>query len=88
MLKQANSSPIPTRSQKINQFETDAVIRLSTGEPAPEQFPRPLFQRAFAHLGEQLTSLNYTEPAGILALRQQTARHLEKLGFIPIRKTF
>ncbi|KZT93347.1 hypothetical protein IMAU80100_02384 [Lactiplantibacillus plantarum] len=66
--------------QKINQFETDAVIRLSTGEPAPEQFPRPLFQRAFAHLGEQLTSLNYTEPAGILALRQQIARHLEKVG--------
>jgi len=66
--------------QKINQFETDAVIRLSTGEPAPEQFPRALFQRAFEHLGNNLTSLNYTEPAGILSLRQQIARHLEKVG--------
>lgn len=66
--------------QKINQFETDAVIRLSTGEPAPEQFPRALFKRAFAHLGQNLTSLNYTEPAGILALRQQIARHLQKVG--------
>lgn len=66
--------------QKINQFETDAVIRLSTGEPAPEQFPRALFQKAFAKLGANLTSLNYTEPAGILALREQIATHLEKVG--------
>ncbi|ETY74428.1 PLP-dependent aminotransferase family protein [Lactiplantibacillus fabifermentans] len=66
--------------QKINQFETDDVIRLSTGEPAPEQFPRVLFQKAFDHLGQHLTSLNYTEPAGILALREQIARHLQKVG--------
>lgn len=66
--------------QKINQFETDDVIRLSTGEPAPDQFPRALFQKAFDHLGQNLTSLNYTEPAGILALRQQIARHLAKVG--------
>ncbi len=66
--------------QKINQFETDAVIRLSTGEPAPEQFPQALFQKAFDHLGHNLTSLNYTEPAGILALREQIARHLLKVG--------
>ena len=66
--------------QKINQFETDDVIRLSTGEPAPEQFPRRLFQKAFAKLGANLTSLNYTEPAGILTLRSQIARHLAKVG--------
>ncbi|MFD1671100.1 PLP-dependent aminotransferase family protein [Agrilactobacillus yilanensis] len=66
--------------QKINQFETEAVIRLSTGEPAPEQFPQALFQKAFAKLGPKLTSLNYSEPAGILALRQQIARHLTRVG--------
>ncbi|AVK62349.1 GntR family transcriptional regulator [Lactobacillus sp. CBA3605] len=66
--------------QKINQFETDDIIRLSTGEPAPDQFPQALFQKAFDHLGRHLTSLNYTEPAGILALRVQIARHLAKVG--------
>jgi len=66
--------------QKINQFETDDVIRLSTGEPSPDQFPKALFQKAFDHLGQRLTSLNYTEPAGILALREQIARHLAKVG--------
>lgn len=66
--------------QKINQYETSDVIRLSTGEPAPEQFPQALFQKAFAKLGQKLTSLNYSEPAGILALRIQIARHLAKVG--------
>lgn len=79
-VKAGQFKPNSRALQKINQFETDAVIRLSTGEPAPEQFPRPLFQRALSQLGERLTSLNYTEPAGIMALRQQIARHLQKVG--------
>jgi len=79
-VKAGQFKPNTSAIQKINQFETDAVIRLSTGEPAPEQFPRELFQKALAKLGNTLTSLNYTEPAGILALREQLARHLAKVG--------
>ncbi|VDG18376.1 PLP-dependent aminotransferase family protein [Lactiplantibacillus mudanjiangensis] len=79
-VKAGQFKPNPHAIQKINQFETDAVIRLSTGEPAPDQFPRALFQKAFDHLGRSLTSLNYSEPAGILALREQIARHLVKVG--------
>ncbi|MFL2028563.1 aminotransferase-like domain-containing protein [Loigolactobacillus zhaoyuanensis] len=56
--------------QTINRLENKHYLRLSTGELAPELFPRRLVQTTLQTITPQVTQLNYLEPLGALNLRQ------------------
>ncbi|MTV82849.1 aminotransferase class I/II-fold pyridoxal phosphate-dependent enzyme [Lactobacillus sp. CRM56-3] len=64
--------------QRINKVETQARIRLSTGELGPDIFPVELMQHAMLQASTKLTSMNYLPPMGSLALRQIIAERLAK----------
>lgn len=64
--------------QTINSRETNMPIRLGTGELAPDFLPHDLFQTALTRVGQKLQQLNYLEPQGLLALREQLAQRLQQ----------
>ncbi len=67
--------------QKINQYEyMPDIIRLGTGEPAPELFPRILWQQALNTVAANMQSMNYLEPKGLYELRSEIAARLSKKG--------
>lgn len=66
--------------QTINEIETQAKIRLSTGEIGPDLFPKALMQRAMRSATDNLTNLNYLAPQGYLPLRQVLAKRLASWG--------
>lgn len=66
--------------QTINTHETRMPIRLSTGELAPAFLPHQLFADALTRVGHRLQQLNYLEPQGLLALREQLAQRLQRWG--------
>lgn len=67
--------------QEINQAEfAPDIIRLGTGEPAPELYPRDGMADIFRRLPERIRSLGYEEAKGLLELRVQLSRHLKTLG--------
>ncbi|MFD1319166.1 aminotransferase-like domain-containing protein [Loigolactobacillus zhaoyuanensis] len=63
--------------QTINRLENKHYLRLSTGELAPELFPRRLVQTTLQTITPQVTQLNYLEPLGALNLRQALAKRLQ-----------
>ncbi|WP_130862905.1 aminotransferase-like domain-containing protein [Bacilliculturomica massiliensis] len=67
---------VPT-IQLINklEFERD-VLRLGTGELAPDLFPREIMDEVFSRLPARIPSLNYLEPLGLAELREVLARRL------------
>ncbi|GGA29870.1 PLP-dependent aminotransferase family protein [Paenibacillus physcomitrellae] len=67
--------------QIINKAEfIPGIIRLGTGEPSPELFPREKMRQALASLSGNIDSLGYSEPKGLLPLREQISSHLERTG--------
>lgn len=68
--------------QDINRLEYEpGLIRLGTGEPAPELLPREAMTRVLAELSRQtLPPLSYEEPLGSLELRRAVSRELAKNG--------
>ncbi|OKP98514.1 PLP-dependent aminotransferase family protein [Paenibacillus sp. P46E] len=67
--------------QDINRLEYEGLIRLGTGEPAPELLPGPAMTRVLAELSRQpLPPLSYEEPLGSPGLRRAVSRELAKNG--------
>jgi GntR family transcriptional regulator of abcA and norABC len=67
--------------QEINKAEFDPdIIRLGTGEPSPDLFPRDMMKNVFHRLPDHIDSLGYEEPRGLLYLREQLSKHLKRLG--------
>lgn len=67
--------------QIINRYEfTDGYIRLSSGEPSPELFPKDLMTEVLAEVAQDMTNLGYEEPKGMPYLRQQVSDYLKTCG--------
>ncbi|MGF7035450.1 GntR family transcriptional regulator of abcA and norABC [Paenibacillus mucilaginosus] len=67
--------------QAINRAEADpAVVRLGTGELAPELIPSGMLQRMLGRLARQPLPGGYEEPLGSPALRSEVSRHLAGYG--------
>ncbi|MDQ0339796.1 GntR family transcriptional regulator of abcA and norABC [Caldalkalibacillus uzonensis] len=67
--------------QEINQAEYDPhIIRLGTGELAPDLLPAEHMQAIFQHLPKRTISLGYEQPKGDLFLREQLVKHLREIG--------
>ncbi|MGD8191425.1 PLP-dependent aminotransferase family protein [Brevibacillus ginsengisoli] len=76
-IHQAN---LPT-IQEINRAEFyPNIIRLGTGEPSPDLFPREQMTNVFNRLADHIDSLGYEEPKGLLYLREQLSKHLKTHG--------
>ncbi|MBR2563078.1 MAG: PLP-dependent aminotransferase family protein [Paenibacillus sp.] len=67
--------------QQINQteFQPD-IIRLGTGELAPELLPHEAFNEILRTLSYRPHTLNYIEPQGSLELREALSAHLQTTG--------
>lgn len=67
--------------QIINRYEfTEGYIRLSSGEPSPELFPKAMMQEVLGDVASSMVNLGYEEPKGMLYLREQVAAYLRPLG--------
>lgn len=67
--------------QQINQAEfRPGIIRLGTGELAPELMPNDAFNEILQILSSRTRMLNYIEPQGSLALREALSTHLQSSG--------
>ncbi len=67
--------------QLINKYEyLPNMIRLGTGEPSPELFPRFLWQQALSTVAVTISSMNYLEPKGLYDLRAEIATRMNKKG--------
>lgn len=74
---QANNDTIQT----INRLEfKEDIARLGTGEIDPRLFPKDMWQEVMTKLSQNVTSLNYLEPPGLLELREAISSYMEKLG--------
>ena len=67
--------------QLINDYEqrTD-MIRLGTGELAPELLPTAQLEQSLQHLTLQPRAIGYSQPQGSLQLRESICAHLQKRG--------
>lgn len=71
---------VPT-IQMINRYEPDpGYIRLGTGELSPKLIPVQQMEDVLAGLRGKMTMLGYSEPKGLLPLRQAISRHLRRRG--------
>jgi GntR family transcriptional regulator of abcA and norABC len=67
--------------QEINKAEFyPNIIRLGTGEPSPDLYPREMMKNVFNRLPDHIDSLGYEEPKGLLYLREQLSTYLKTLG--------
>jgi GntR family transcriptional regulator of abcA and norABC len=67
--------------QEINRAEQDpSIVRLGTGELSPELIPAAQMEEVMASLKGRLSHLGYSEPKGLLPLREQIAVHLRGRG--------
>lgn len=65
--------------QAINKFEfDDKIIRLSTGEVSPDLMPHKAFSRVYEQMSKERTPLNYLEPLGLEALRDELCNYFKK----------
>ena len=73
-------SNVPT-VQMINRFEFEpGIVRLSTGELAPELMQRELTQKALSNLSCRELFMNYPDPLGMPGLRAALQAHLRQSG--------
>lgn len=71
---------IPT-IQSINKLEFEkGMIRLGTGELSPSLFPSQMMKQIFQRLPDQIPSLNYLGPLGLLELREELSKRLKAQG--------
>lgn len=67
--------------QAINKLEFKKdIIRLSTGEMAPDLFPHEMMKQVLSKIPSQALSLNYIEPLGLEELRVVLCQRLKKIG--------
>ncbi|WP_232697705.1 aminotransferase-like domain-containing protein [Brevibacillus daliensis] len=67
--------------QQINRAEfLPDMIRLGTGEPSPEWYPHKQMTQILGSLRDHIHSMGYLEPKGLLELRIQISKHLERIG--------
>ncbi|WP_368901783.1 PLP-dependent aminotransferase family protein [Oceanobacillus oncorhynchi] len=67
--------------QKINELEFDEnIIRLGTGELAPDFIPNHLFKEILRQDEEEKLTTNYEEPKGKLELRLEIVNYMKKRG--------
>lgn len=67
--------------QQINQAEfRPGIIRLGTGELAPDQMPNEAFNEILQAMSRRTRTLNYIEPQGSLQLRKALSVHLQSGG--------
>lgn len=67
--------------QEINRLEFDeSLIRLGTGELSPHLIPTSELNTILKSLPDKIDSFGYEEPKGLLYLRQQISKQLEKIG--------
>jgi GntR family transcriptional regulator of abcA and norABC len=67
--------------QQINQAEfRPGIIRLGTGELAPDQMPNEAFNEILQAMSRRTRTLNYIEPQGSLQLRKALSVHLQSDG--------
>ncbi len=67
--------------QQINELEfSPQMIRLGTGELAPELFPNSMLKQLIAQTAPKIDSFGYQEPQGLLPLREQISLHLKTHG--------
>ncbi len=67
--------------QIINRYEfTEGYIRLSSGEPSPELFPKEMMKEVLGSVADEMTNLGYEEPKGMLYLREQVSNYLKPFG--------
>ena len=75
--------------QQINELEfAPQMIRLGTGELAPELFPNDALRQLIAETAPKIDSFGYQEPQGLPGLREQVSRHLRKNGILAAPPTF
>lgn len=67
--------------QQINKIEPlPNIIRLGTGEPSPDLFPREQVAEIFRRLTGRIESLGYEEEKGLMDLRAALSSHLQRMG--------
>lgn len=67
--------------QQINRSEFErGIIRLGTGEPAPELCPHRMMQKIFRQMSDTVKSLGYEEPKGSFSLRKEISLYLKRTG--------
>lgn len=67
--------------QIINRYEfTEGYIRLSSGEPSPDLFPKDLMAEVMGEMAGELSSLGYEEPKGMPMLREAVCEYLSGIG--------
>jgi len=67
--------------QQINQREFDKdIIRLGTGELAPDLLPNQQLRHIIKSSASRIKSFGYQEPRGLPELRQEISRHLQSYG--------
>lgn len=78
----ASSHPSNTPTiQDINRYEPDpSYIRLGTGELSPQLLPTAQMEEILAGMRGEMAQLGYTEPKGLLPLRQEISKYLRTRG--------
>jgi GntR family transcriptional regulator, regulator for abcA and norABC len=67
--------------QDIHKIEPSPnYIRLGTGEPSPELFPKEMMAEILNRLSDQIQSLGYAEEKGLIELREQLSIYLKTIG--------
>lgn len=67
--------------QVINRYEfTEGYIRLSSGEPSPELFPKEMMAEVLTEVAQDMTNLGYEEPKGMPYLREEVAKYISSFG--------
>lgn len=67
--------------QAINKLEADPeVLRLGTGEPSPEFFPKEMMEKVMSKVSSKLGYMGYIEPKGMYNLRKVISEHLKTKG--------
>ncbi len=74
-------SPNLDTIQIINRYEfTEGFIRLSSGEPSPDFFPKEMMSEVMAEVAKDMTNLGYEAPKGMLYLREKVSDYLKDFG--------
>lgn len=67
--------------QVINRYEfTEGFIRLSSGEPSPDLFPKDMMSEVLSEVARDMTNLGYEAPKGMPYLREQVSSYLQQFG--------
>ncbi|MEG2656692.1 MAG: PLP-dependent aminotransferase family protein [Clostridium sp.] len=67
--------------KQINTLEFEGeYIRLSTGEPSSELFPRESMKKVLREVSDDMTNLGYESPNGLQCLREEVSKYIKSYG--------